>query len=140
MKKVRLCIYSITVILVYWSVYCNNQMQGLNIYKLSIEMGNFIVNTYKYFYIACFIFLVVSMKFIMGDVEKLKKKLSEKSAKVKEEKASKKQTKENKKVEVANVVDEPLIVCAKCGNSNKTTSKFCQKCGEKIEATLGEVK
>lgn len=140
MKKIKLLIYFITVLLTYWSVYCNNHMQGLNIYKLSIEMGNFIVNTYKYFYIACFIFLVISLKFLIGDIKNVKMKLTEKVHKIKSDKLNENQNKKDEKGILSDNPKETFVTCAKCGYSNKETSKFCQKCGEKIEAVLGEVK
>lgn len=144
MKKVRLIIYAITVVLVYWSIYCNNQFNGLNIYKLSIEQGSFIVNTYKYFYLASFLFLIVSLKFIADDIKGVRLKLSEKTeiikAKFKADKNNKKQKNKDEKSIASNVPLEQLITCTKCGYSNKVTSKFCQKCGEKIEVVIGEAK
>lgn len=136
MKKIKLFIYTITVILAGWSVYSYNQMQGLNIYKLSIEMGNFIVYTYKYFYIACLVFIIISLKFLVVDIKELKAKLAKKSENVK---AKFNAGKENKKAVISKDIDESEITCVKCGYSNKATNKFCQKCGEKIETVLGEV-
>mgnify|MGYP002407994925 CR=1 FL=1 len=128
------------MIIAYWSFYCNNHMQGLNIYKLSVEMGNFIVNTYKYFYIAGFIFFVISIKFLIGDIKNLKMKLTEKVQKIKLYKLNENQNKKDEKSVVSKIPQETFVTCAKCGYRNKEASKFCQKCGEKIEAVLGEVK
>jgi len=165
LKKIRISIYSITGFLVIWSIYCIKQMQGLNIFNLSVNKGNFIVATYKYVYVTTVLFFVTTAIFLFKDIRTLKSNIKGKIEKNKADKIQKKLEKETLKTtlkinertdesvsnsklnetvstaaEVIQLEEEkPIVTCNKCGFNNKPTNKFCEKCGNKLLVEVGEL-